>query len=248
MVLAMKKAAKGKAASVKKVMKAKKVNPLVDTQGEQFEKKWTPKEFAILKKLNTPQKIQDYIDKLGYDGTDDYFSVRSTLKTKKAHCMGGALLAACCLERLGYGAPRIMGIEAENDDSHAIAVYQKNGYWGAVAKSNFTLIRARAPVYKTVRELMMSYFDFYFNTARQMSLTHYCMPYDLNRIKHGGWKWRACSMKEDLSEFDNPKKNPLVTVRPKGVTQKSLGLASKVVLKAGLIGSNPAGLYKPGKD
>merc|ERR1719460_689877 len=89
---------------------------------------FTKQEEAVLRKLNTPAKIQGFIDALGYDGEDDYFSVRSTLRTRKAHCMGGALLAACCLERLGYGPARVVGFDAQNDDTHAVAVYQKNGY------------------------------------------------------------------------------------------------------------------------
>jgi len=233
-----------KSSKVMLVTKTKKKIVAVPAKSAQLSKEWTPKEDAVLRKLNTPEKIQAFIDTLGYDGADDYYSVRSTLKTRKAHCMGGALVAACCLERLGFGKPRIMGFEAENDDSHAIAVYQKNGYWGAVAKSNFTLIRSRQPVYKTVRELMMSYFDFYFNTKREMSMTHYLGPYNLNRAGHG-WKFKDGSIGKDLDEFDDTDRTPLIPIRPPGIKAKHLGLASKAVLRAGLIGANPAGLYKP---
>merc|ERR1719163_1971020 len=183
---------KAKNAGPRKVMKAKKVQHprWLDKSTKRLAKdattinQWSPKEDAFLRKLNTPEKIQAFIDSLGYDGEDDYFSVRSTLQTRKAHCMGGAMVAACCLERLGY-QPLVLGFEAKNDDSHAVAVYKKNGYWGAVGKSNFTLIRSRQPVYKNIRELAMSYFDMYFNTKRQMSLTHYMGPFNLNRTGQG---------------------------------------------------------------
>jgi hypothetical protein len=204
---------------------------------------FTKKEEAVLKSLNTPEKIQMFLDGLHYDGADDYFSVRSTLRTRKAHCMGGAMIAACCLERLGYGPPRVVGFDAHNDDSHAVAVYQKNGYWGAVGKSNFTLIRSRQPVYKTLREMMMSYFDFYFNTARELSLTTYSKPFNLNRTGKA-WKFAEGSVGKAIDDFDDDRVTPQIPFIPKGM-RKTLGKASKAVLKAGLLGSNPAGLFKP---
>jgi len=237
-------------------MKAKKTNKLramaaasktkaKASAKKDYTHKFTPKEEAVLRKLKTPTQIQEFIDSLGYDGEDDYFSVRSTLRTRKAHCMGGAMLGACCLERIGLGAPRVVGFDAENDDTHAIAVYQKNGYWGAVAKSNFTLIRARDPVYRTFRELMMSYFDFYFNTKRQKSMTGYnSRPFNLNTVKDD-WKFAPGSVGTLLDDFDDVSKCPMTPVRPPGMKQKDLGLASKHLLNAGLLGSNPAGLYKP---
>jgi len=211
------------------------------TPDSELDCKWTKKEEATLRGLNTPEKVQAFIDALAYDGADDYFSVRSTLRTRKAHCMGGALVAACCMERLGYGAPRIIGIEAHNDDSHALCIYKKNGFWGALGKSNFTLIRSRQPVYKTVRELMMSYFDMYFNTKREMSMTHYAGPYNLNRAGQG-WKFKEGSLGVDMDECDD---TPLTPVRPPGMKTRHLGLASKAVLKAGLQGAKAAGLFKP---
>lgn len=209
-----------------------------------FSNKWTPKEEAALRKLNTPTKIQEFLDNMAYDYADDYFSARYTLRTRRAHCMGGAILAACCLERIGLGPPRIVGFEAENDDSHAVAVYQKNGYWGALGKSNFTLIRSRDPVYRSLRELMMSYFDFYFNTKRQKSMTHYQKPFNLNRIGQA-WKFAEGSLGDKLDDLDDYDKTPLIPVRPPGMRRSQLGLASKHVLNAGLLGSNPSGLYKP---
>lgn len=234
------KAGKTKA---KKSMKKTKTSVKAKAKAD-FTHRFTPKEETVLRKLKTPTQIQEFIDSLGYDGEDDYFSVRSTLRTRKAHCMGGAMLGACCLERIGLGPPRVVGFDAENDDTHAIAVYQKNGYWGAVAKSNFTLIRARDPVYKTFRELMMTYFDFYFNTKRQKSMTGYSRPFNLNR-KGDGWKFAPGSLGTLLDDFDDEEKCPMIPVRPPGMRQKDFGLASKAVLQAGLLGSNPAGLYKP---
>lgn len=239
-----------KNAQSKKVKKSVAKTPKVAANPA---KSFTAKELKVLSKLNTPAKIQDFVDNLKYDGADDYFSVRSTLRTGKAHCMGGALVAACCLERLGYGPPRVVGFIAENDDSHAVAVYQKDGYWGAVGKSNFTLIRSRLPVYKTVRELMMSYMDFYFNTAREPSLVGFNKPFNLNTTGHS-WKFAEGSLGEALDNFDDEEITPIIPLLPPHLRKKgglalkkkrALGLCSKHVLKAGLLGSNPAGLYKP---
>jgi len=206
---------------------------------------WTKQEEAVLSKLDTPAKIQEFVDKMAYDSADDYFSVRYTLRTRRGHCMGGAMVAACCLERLGLGQPRVVSIEAKNDDSHAIAVYQKNGYWGAIGKSNFTLIRSRQPVYKSLRELMMSYFDFYFNTKREMSMVAYSdPPFNLNWTGNT-WKFAEGSTGKDLDDFDDEDVQAITKVRPPGMKKKDLGLASKFVLKAGLLGSSSAGLYKP---
>lgn len=207
---------------------------------------WTPAEERLLRGLNTPSKIQAFLDSLHYDGSDNYWSVRMTLRTRRAHCMGGALVAAHCLERLGYGTPRVVGFEAKNDDSHAVAVYQVNGLWGALGKSNFTLIRARDPVYRSLRELMMSYFDFYFNSKGEKSFTGYSKPFSLASC---GKDWLfsetpVCDGK--LAAFDDQKKCPITQTLPRGFQRKKLLLpASKAVLKGGMLGANPAGLYKP---
>lgn len=247
MVAAMKKLGKRNAHKIKKVqakvMKGKKTTKRTSS-AKSIMNKWTKKEEAILRKLNSPAKIQAFLDSLAYDGSDEYFSVRTTLRTRKAHCMGGALVAACCLQRIGLGPPLFVGFEAKNDDTHAVAVYRKNGYWGAVGKSNFTLIRSREPVYRTLRELMMSYFDFYFNTKRQMSMTGYSRPCNLERIGHA-WKFAEGHVAA-LEVFDDTKKTPIIPVLPPKMNRRTLGLASKHVLQAGLLGSNPAGLYKPG--
>jgi hypothetical protein len=252
---------KNQATKVKKAVKPPApvitINPTTGLPGGLIKSnKWTKKEHAILKKLNTPPKIQAFVDSLGYDGEDDYFSVRSTLRTRKGHCMGGALLAACALEYHGYGPARICGFDAKNDDSHAVAVYKKNGHWGAVGKSNFTLIRARHPVYKTLRELIMSYFDFYFNTKREPSMVAYSGPFELSKCtallcetpglkSNESWKFAEGSIKHDLDAFDIPEITPWIPVRPPGLKQKDLGLAPKHLLQAGLIGANPKGLFKP---
>jgi len=252
------KAAKPNVRKVKKVVKTKKI---IDWVGRKIAKTkakgsskaedtdlntWTKQEEAVLRKLKTPQAIQEFLDTLAYDEREGYYSVRSTIHTRKAHCMGGAFLAAYCLERAGLGPPRIVGIEAVNDDAHAIAVYQKDGYWGAVAKSNFTLIRSRCPVYRSLRELMMSYYDFYFNTRCTFSMTGYSGPFNPN---HTGNVWKFADVEFDFMKayqiIEDKEIENEILVRPYGIRKATLGRASKHLLRAGLLGSNPKGLYKP---
>ncbi|CAD7954650.1 unnamed protein product [Amoebophrya sp. A120] len=150
---------------------------------EELWSKWTPAEKKVLEKLNTPEKIQLYLDnEIKYGGEDGCRSIRHTLKTKEAHCLGGSLLSYYLLTRHGYEAFCI-GLEAVNDDCHAICVYTVTSpisgkkYYGSLSKSNFTLIRSRDAVYSSLRELVMSYWDFYFNTDGEKTLVCYTKPF-----------------------------------------------------------------------
>eukprot|EP00747_Dinoflagellata_sp_TGD_P052062 gnl/TRDRNA2_/TRDRNA2_147697_c0_seq2.p1 gnl/TRDRNA2_/TRDRNA2_147697_c0~~gnl/TRDRNA2_/TRDRNA2_147697_c0_seq2.p1 ORF type:complete len:256 (+),score=44.46 gnl/TRDRNA2_/TRDRNA2_147697_c0_seq2:90-857(+) len=215
-----------------------------------FSQQWTRAEEAVLNRLKTPHAIQRYLDSLTYDAEDGAHSVRSTLRTRKAHCMGGALLAAYCLKRIGLGPPRLVSIDshAEVDDGHVIAVYKLNGHWGAIAKSNFTCIRARDPVYRTIRELMMSYFDFYFNSKGVKSMLGYSPVLNVERFSRaqGKDKSHRWLFAEDIvKELDKEKVwQPYFKCLPRGMRTGTLLPASKALLDAGLLGSNPAGLHK----
>jgi len=108
------------------------------------------------------------------------------IKKRSAHCFEGALFAAATLQFSGY-RPLIVDLKAYNDDDHVIAVFKQDGHWGAVAKSNFTSLRFREPVYRSLRELVMSYFDFYFNTDGDKSLRSYSLPLDLTLYNPRHW-------------------------------------------------------------
>jgi hypothetical protein len=122
-----------------------------------------------------------------------------------------------------------------------IAVFKEEGLWGSVAKSNFTSLRFREPVYRSLRELTMSYFDFYFNTIREKSLRAYSRPLDLTRFDDKEWMFTDGSLEYIGDELDRIVHYPLIS---KGMVKK-LSLASNSMLKAGLLGSKPEGLYKP---
>jgi len=121
---------------------------------------WDKEEIKFLKTLNSPVKIQDFLDSIAYNHHEDSKSPRYVMKHSNAHCLEGAVFAAACLKNLGF-SPLIVDLRAVNDDDHLIAVYKVNNGWGAIAKSNFTTLRFREPFYRTLRELCMSYFDFY---------------------------------------------------------------------------------------
>ena len=144
----------------------------------------------IPRKLTTPAKIQRFLDEeIGYNlepHGDTCYSPRLVLRHRVAHCMEGALLAAAALRALGY-PPLLVDLEAVRDTDHVIAVYRVHGAWGAVAKSNYSGLRSREPVYRTIRELAMSYFEHYFNPAREKTLRTYSRPVNLQRFDRMEW-------------------------------------------------------------
>lgn len=152
--------------------------------------KFSPAEQRILRRLTTPARIQRFLDEeIGYnlepDG-DTCYSPRLVLREGVAHCMEGALLAAAALRRLGY-PPLLVDLEAENDSDHVLAVYRVDGHWGALAKSDYSGLRFREPVYRSIRELVMSYFEHYFNPAGKKTLRTYSRPVNLTRFDRMGW-------------------------------------------------------------
>jgi len=146
-------------------------------------------ERAVLRRLTTPEKIQRFLDELAYnkepDG-DTCHSPRLVLRKRMAHCMEGALLGAAALRVLGY-PPLLVDLEAVRDDDHVLAVFRRRGHWGALAKSNYSGLRYREPVYRTLRELAMSYFEHYFNLKGEKTLRRYSRPVNLARFDRIAW-------------------------------------------------------------
>jgi len=147
------------------------------------------KELRILKKLNSPKKIQDFLDKLRInfeEKGESCMSPRIVLKTKKAHCIEAALLAALALRIQGF-KPLVVDLTASKKDyDHVIAVFKKYGKWGAISKSNHAILRYREPVYSSIRELVMSYFHEYTDKGTK-NLRSYSMPVNLSRFDKKGW-------------------------------------------------------------
>ena len=143
------------------------------------------KEMQILKKLDSPKKIQDFLNKIPInfepDG-DTCFSPRKVLREKKCHCIEGALLAAAIFWIHGK-KPLVVDMKTSNDDfEHVVAVFKENGKWGAISKTNHAVLRYREPVYNSIRELVMSYFHEYFKDNGKKTLRSYSVPVDLSRF------------------------------------------------------------------
>ena len=130
-------------------------------------------ELAILGRLKTPEKIQSFLDsEIGYNKELQGATCRSprrVLRDRLAHCMEGALFGAAALRVLGH-PPLLLDLEAVRDDDHVLAIFRPRGHWGAVAKSNYSGLRYREPVYRSLRELAMSYFEHYYNLRREKTL------------------------------------------------------------------------------
>lgn len=147
------------------------------------------KELALLRRLSTPAKIQRFLDALGYnkeEGGETCRSPRRVMRDRLAHCIEGALFAAAALRVQGF-PPLIVDLEAVRDDDHILAVFRQRGHWGAVAKSNYSGLRFRDPVYRTLRELVMSYFEHYYNPKKEKTLRTYSRPVNLSRFDRIHW-------------------------------------------------------------
>lgn len=143
----------------------------------------------VLRKLSTPEKIQKYLDDLPYNkekAGETCRSPRLVIDYNTAHCFEGALFAAAALRANGR-PPLILDLASVRDDDHVIAVYRTNGYWGAIAKSNYAGLRFRSPVYRTLRELALSYFEHYYNLKGEKTLRAYSRPVNLNRFDSIDW-------------------------------------------------------------
>ncbi|HEY2859529.1 MAG TPA: hypothetical protein VGJ21_14005 [Terracidiphilus sp.] len=139
-----------------------------------------------LRALNTPAKIQKFLDALPYDYSNSARSPQRALRERKGHCLEGALLAAAALRLRGH-LPLLMDLEGVRDDDHVIALYREYGLWGGIAKSNFAGLRFRAPIYRTLRELALSYFEHYYNLRGERTLRAYSVAVNLARLNDRQW-------------------------------------------------------------
>src|SRR5438034_10024050 len=143
-------------------------------------------ELRKLRALKTPAGIQRFLDELPYNLSTTSRSPRCVLRDYTASCLEGGIFAAAALRVIGF-PPLIFDLEADNDTDHVVAIFKVRGHWGAIAKSNFTGCRYREPVYRTLRELALSYFNIYFNLRGERTLRRYSRPVNLARFDHRHW-------------------------------------------------------------
>ena len=149
----------------------------------------TRSEYATLRRLRTPEKIQAFLYGLGQNFElkgETCNSVRTVLWERRAHCIEGAMLAACALWIHGE-PPLLLDFQAVRDFDHVVAVFRRNGRWGAISKTNGIGLRWRDPVYRSLRELAMSYLHEYYNKRDHKTLRTYSIPYDLRRMDPADW-------------------------------------------------------------
>src|SRR5947208_1167331 len=147
---------------------------------------FTSTELRRLRALKTPAGIQKFLDDLSYNLSYTARSPKRVLHDSTASCLEGGIFGAAALRVLGF-PPLIFDLEAEQDTDHVVAIFKVRGHWGAVAKSNFTGCRYREPVYRTLRELALSYFNIYFNLRFERTLRRYSRPVNLSRFDNLNW-------------------------------------------------------------
>lgn len=200
---------------------------------------WNTQELNIFNRLKTPYLIQEFLDGLEYSADNSYRSPRRVIQDRLAHCTDGALFAAAALRQLGY-PPVIMELQAVRDDDHLLALFRERGRYGAVAKSNFVTLRYREPVYKSVRELVMSYFEGFYNVEGEKTLRTYSVPMHLTRFDHLEWMTREDGIQIIMERLESSRHYPVATPAMIAALHK----LDQRSYHAGLIGSKAEGLYK----
>lgn len=213
-----------------------------------LESRLTAPERERLAALTTPRAIQDFLDTIAYEA--EYFnrSPLRVLRERQGHCLDGALFAAAALRRIGY-RPRVLDLTPEPlmDDDHVLAVFEQVGAsgaraFGAVAKSNFAGLRYREPVFRSLRELVMSYFEDYFNTRGRKTLRGYTRLLDLRQYDAANWETDDAACDRIEKRLQGMPSIPILTPE----MLRNLTPADPRRMAAGLHGADEAGLFKPG--
>lgn len=191
------------------------------------------KERDLIRKLNTPAKVQDFLDGLRFNferGGETLKSPLFSLRIQEAHCLEGALLGAYILSQHGF-TPYLMHLKATKGDyDHVVTPFKVRGFWGALSKTNHAVLRYREPVYRNIRELAMSYFHEYFLDNGQKTLREYSAPLNLNRFgknwpTHGQDLWAIDKALDKIKHFSILQKTAI----------KNLRKADKIEIQAGKI-------------
>jgi len=210
---------------------------------DQLDRALNPSERRVIAGLRSPRAVQAFLDELHYSDDLFYRCPFRVIRERKAHCFDGALFAAAMLRRLGYPARILDILPNDRDDDHLLALFKRNGRWGAVAKSNFTGLRFREPVYRTLRELVMSYFEDFYNVLGEKTLRGYTVPLNLKSFDRSGWMTSDAPLDRIADRLDEIRRVQLLT----DAMVAELSPVDERSLAAGLEGANEAGLWKPGK-
>lgn len=192
----------------------------------------TLRETRFLRSLTPPWRIQRYLDGIGYDVKGAHCrSPRRVLREEMAQCMDGAMFAAAALRVQGH-PPLILDLEAVQDDDHVLAVFRERWGWGAIARSNYSGLRYREPVHPTIRSLVLSYFESYFNLRREKSLRRYSNPRSLARFDRIPWMTAEQDLWEIPRWLEGIRHHRLLAP----AAERSLGPVDRRMFEAGKVG------------
>jgi hypothetical protein len=200
----------------------------------EFELRLTPDLLKKFCSLSSPADIQAYLDNIPYVAEELDRSPLHVLTDGQAHCLDGGIFAALALMRLGY-RPLILDLVPDpgTDDDHVLALYQLSGKWGCIAKSNYAFLRFREPVYRSLRELAMTFFESYTNTEREKTLRGYTYPLDLTGFDQD-WMWSELRIAEISHRLYCRKTIPLISADD----ASRLSLADERFYQANTVGTN----------
>ena len=200
----------------------------------EFESRLTSNLLKTFRHLSSPADIQAYLDSIPYIAEELNRSPLRVMTDGQAHCLDGGIFAALALARLGH-RPLILDLVPEPgaDDDHVLALFQHNGNWGCIAKSNYAFLRFREPVYRSLRELAMTYFESYTNTEKRKTLRGYTRPLDLSLFV-SEWMWNETGIAEIAQRLYRRKPIPLISP----VTAASLSPSDERFYQANTLGTN----------
>ncbi len=208
-----------------------------------FEQVLTKSEKRKWVRLTSPRKVQDFLDEIPYTNESGYRCPLRVLRERMAHCFDGALFGAAAMRRLGHPPLVVNMLANDQDDDHMLALYRRNGCWGAVAKSNFAGLRFREPVYRTLHELVMSYFEQFYNVDRKKTLRCYTVPLNLKAFDWMNWMASDGPLEGIGARLDEIRRVRLLTRR----MIAGLSSVDERSYKAGLLGVNLASVYQPSR-
>ena len=186
---------------------------------------------AVLKKLSSPEKIQDYLDALpiNFDMSGDLLSTKRVIKEQRAQCIEGALFAAASLAYHGK-TPLLLDFQTSSyDEDHVIALFKREGLWGAISKTNHAILRWRDPVYASVRELSMSYFHEYYMHDGRKTMRAYSRPFDLRRYEPTFWVMSGESLEQIAGDLDATRHFPIVPVQKMRTLRRASAIEKKLL-------------------
>ncbi len=199
--------------------------------------------------LDSPAAIQHYLDELPYIGEERDRCPLDVMKDEQCHCLDGGLFAALALRRIGEPGLLVDLVPARDsqgrnlDDDHVLAIYQRGGLWGAVAKSNFVWLRFREPVYRNLRELAMSYFEMYFSIEALKVLRGYTRPLDISRLDSLNYPWDETGATQLYRALYRRRPVALIDER----SSRELQSVDKRAYESGTLGVNWDWVYKPNR-